>query len=201
MHACDSVCQTHELIYVIGHVSTRSHLWKFPTWRSVCRGLSVVEDFLGEWEILLQSLSFIHNTDTKLINISHLEGGKLGIHSIILAWKIPRTEEPGGLQAHAVAKSQPRLRDWAQHRLVFKPPKWNESGGVSGICPSGPWEWAASSWPSPTHTSMTNLICQRRYSNSRWHGSEVEESLTDVVGQTSYHFLMCLWLRQDVCNL
>ena len=27
-------------------------------------------------------------------------------HSIILAWRIPWTEEPGGLQFHSVAKSQ-----------------------------------------------------------------------------------------------
>ena len=31
----------------------------------------------------------------------------------ILVWKIPRTEEPGGLTVHGVAKSQTRLSDWA----------------------------------------------------------------------------------------
>ena len=39
MHACDSVYQTHELTYVIGHA--HSHLWKFATWRFVCGGLTV----------------------------------------------------------------------------------------------------------------------------------------------------------------
>ena len=34
-------------------------------------------------------------------------------HSNILAWKIPWTEEPGGLQIHGVAKSWTRLSDWA----------------------------------------------------------------------------------------
>ena len=34
-----------------------------------------------------------------------LEEG-MATHSSILAWRIPWTEEPGGLQAHGVAKSQ-----------------------------------------------------------------------------------------------
>ena len=34
-----------------------------------------------------------------------------GIHSSILAWRIPWTEEPGGLQVHGVAKSQTWLSD------------------------------------------------------------------------------------------
>ena len=33
--------QTHELTYVIGHVNTHSHHWKFVTWRFVCSGLFV----------------------------------------------------------------------------------------------------------------------------------------------------------------
>ena len=32
-------------------------------------------------------------------------------HSGILAWEIPRTEEPGGLQSMGSQKSQMRLRD------------------------------------------------------------------------------------------
>ena len=34
-----------------------------------------------------------------------LEEG-MGIHSIILAWRIPWTEEPGGLQSMGLEKSQ-----------------------------------------------------------------------------------------------
>ena len=34
-----------------------------------------------------------------------LEEG-MATHSSILAWRIPWTEEPGGLQVHGVAKSQ-----------------------------------------------------------------------------------------------
>jgi len=39
-----------------------------------------------------------------------LEKG-MATHSIILAWKIPWTEEPGELQSVGVAKSQTRLSD------------------------------------------------------------------------------------------
>ena len=43
MHTHDNICQTHELTYVTGHANTRSHLWKFATWRFVCRGLTVIK--------------------------------------------------------------------------------------------------------------------------------------------------------------
>ena len=36
----DNVWQTHKLTYMIGHVNSRSHLWKFSTWKFVCRGLT-----------------------------------------------------------------------------------------------------------------------------------------------------------------
>ena len=35
----------------------------------------------------------------------------MATHSIILAWRIPWTEEPGGLQSIGVAKSRTRLSD------------------------------------------------------------------------------------------
>jgi len=41
MNACDNVHWKRELTYVIGYVNTRSHLWKFSTWRFICRGLAV----------------------------------------------------------------------------------------------------------------------------------------------------------------
>ena len=34
---------------------------------------------------------------------------EMAIHSSVLAWEIPRTEEPGGAAVHGVAKSQTRL--------------------------------------------------------------------------------------------
>ena len=41
---------------------------------------------------------------------------KMAIHSSILAWEIPWTEEPGGLQSMGL-KSQTRLSDWA-HKFM-----------------------------------------------------------------------------------
>ena len=35
----------------------------------------------------------------------------MATHASILAWKIPGTEEPGGLQSMGSQKSQPRLSD------------------------------------------------------------------------------------------
>ena len=40
----DSVRETHELTYVIGHTSTSLHLRKFATSRFVCRILAVYTD-------------------------------------------------------------------------------------------------------------------------------------------------------------
>ena len=39
----DSVHQTFELTYMIRHVNTTSHLWKFETWRLACRGLLYIQ--------------------------------------------------------------------------------------------------------------------------------------------------------------
>ena len=36
---------------------------------------------------------------------------EVATHSSILAWSIPWTEEPGGLQVHGIPKGQTRLRD------------------------------------------------------------------------------------------
>jgi len=37
----------------------------------------------------------------------------MALHSSTLAWKIPWTEEPGGLQAHEVTKSWTRPNDFS----------------------------------------------------------------------------------------
>ena len=42
MHKYDKVCQTHELTYVMGHANACSHLWKFTTWRFICREYTVL---------------------------------------------------------------------------------------------------------------------------------------------------------------
>ena len=39
-------------------------------------------------------------------------------HSSILAWKIPWTEEPGGLYSPWVAKSQTRLKRLSMHARI-----------------------------------------------------------------------------------
>ena len=36
---------------------------------------------------------------------------EMATHSSILAWEIPWTEEPGGLQVHEVTRSQTQLSD------------------------------------------------------------------------------------------
>ena len=36
----------------------------------------------------------------------------MATHSSVLAWRIPGTEEPGGLQSMGVSKSQTRLSDF-----------------------------------------------------------------------------------------
>ena len=43
----------------------------------------------------------------------------LAAHSRILAWRIPWTEEPGGVTVHRVAKSPTRLSE--QHILLVNP--------------------------------------------------------------------------------
>ena len=52
-----------------------------------------------------------------------LEKG-MAIHSSILAWRIPRTEEPGGLPVivHGVTKSQPQL-EWSTLSQLLKKKK------------------------------------------------------------------------------
>ena len=40
-------------------------------------------------------------------------------HSSILAWRIPQTEGPGGLQSMGVSKSQTQLKQLSTHRKFF----------------------------------------------------------------------------------
>ena len=52
------------------------------------------------WETRVQSLGWEDPLEKEIAT-----------HSRILAWKIPRTEEPGGATVHGVAKSQTQLSD------------------------------------------------------------------------------------------
>ena len=45
-------------------------------------------------------------------------------HSSILAWKIPWTEEPGGLQSNRL-QSQTQLNDWNTHNTLHLKKKMN----------------------------------------------------------------------------
>ena len=45
---------------------------------------------------------------------------EMAMHSSILAWEIPWTEEPGGLQAMGFQKSWTCLRDKKQQQLKMK---------------------------------------------------------------------------------
>ena len=39
---------------------------------------------------------------------------EMAIYSSILAWKVPWSEDPGGLQSMGSQKSQTQLSDWAE---------------------------------------------------------------------------------------
>ena len=55
---------------------------------------------------------FANAGDTGSIPGSGISAGERnGSHSSVLAWEIPWTEEPGGLQSMELQKSQTQLRD------------------------------------------------------------------------------------------
>ena len=45
---------------------------------------------------------------------------EMATHSSIFAWKIPWTEEPGGLQSMGVTKNQTQMSERAQDSLLYK---------------------------------------------------------------------------------
>ena len=54
---------------------------------------------------------------------------EMATHSSNLAWKIPWTEEPGGLQSMGVAKSRTRLSDWTEPNRTER--GWGQGKRVS----------------------------------------------------------------------
>ena len=74
---------------------TSDQLW---LWASLVT--QMVKHSLGMQETRVQSMSREDPLEKEMAT-----------HSSILAWKIPSTEEPGGLQSHGVAKSQTQLSD------------------------------------------------------------------------------------------
>ena len=73
------------------HVSYYSVIWGFP-------GVQMVKNLPATRETWITSLS----------GKDPWEEG-MATHSSILAWRVPWTEEPGGLQSMGVTKSQTRL--------------------------------------------------------------------------------------------
>ena len=63
-----------------------------------------------------------------------LEEG-MAIHSSILAWRIPCTEESGGLQSTGVAKSRTRL---SLHANYLRQIYWSKGSSSLGLCLRGP---------------------------------------------------------------
>ena len=57
----------------------------------------------------------------------------MATHSNILAWRIPRTEEPGKAIIHRVAKSWARLKQLSMHTLCTVPKVFISSVGVKII--------------------------------------------------------------------
>ena len=72
MHARDNVRQTRELTYVVGHANARSHLWKFATWRFVCRGLTVLIQYLQYCSSAPASSSPAHHNEVSTYSTSCL---------------------------------------------------------------------------------------------------------------------------------
>ena len=60
---------------------------------------------------------------------------EMATHSSTLAWRIPWTEEPGGLQSME-SQNQTQLSDWHKHTLLWYPPAWPNVAGNLGITPS-----------------------------------------------------------------
>ena len=58
---------------------------------------------------LVKNLPAIQKTEIQSLGRENPLEKEMATHSSILAWKIPWTEEPGGLQSNGVAKSWTRL--------------------------------------------------------------------------------------------
>ena len=100
-----------------------------------------------------------------------LEKG-MAIHSSILAWRIPRTEEPGGLPViiHGVTKSQPRL-EWSTLSQLFKKKKvnsinapilepsahWQGMSHLQALGPTSRWPWL---WASLRYCHRSSWVSQ-----------------------------------------
>ena len=60
----------------------------------------------------VKHLPTMRETQVQSLDQEDLLEKEMATHSSILAWKIPWTEKPGGLQVQGVAKSRTRLSDF-----------------------------------------------------------------------------------------
>ena len=61
---------------------------------------------------MVKRLPTMRETQVQSLDQEDLLEKEMATHSSILAWKIPWSEKPGGLQVQVVAKSQTRLSDF-----------------------------------------------------------------------------------------
>ena len=62
---------------------------------------------------MVKRLPAMRETRVQSLGWEDLLEKELATHSSTLAWKIPWTEEPGGLQSMGVTKSRTRLSDFS----------------------------------------------------------------------------------------
>ena len=60
---------------------------------------------------MVKNLPAVQETQVGSLGSEDALEEEMATHSGILAWRIPWTEETGGLQVHRITKSQTRLRD------------------------------------------------------------------------------------------
>ena len=67
---------------------------------------------VAKWVKNPPAMQEMQETWVRFLGQEDLLGEEMATHSSILAWRIPRTEEPGLLQSVGSQKSQPQLSDW-----------------------------------------------------------------------------------------
>ena len=88
---------------------------------------------------------------------------EMATHSSILAWEIPGTEEPGGLQSMGWQKSQTRLRNNNSHHFIML---------CSFLWPNGVSQRSVS-----THPPISSLPALPPYPTPRWTPCPMQQLL------------------------
>ena len=60
---------------------------------------------------MVKNLPAVHETGVRSLGQEDCPEKGMATHFSILAWKTPRTEEPGGLESRGVTNSRTRLSD------------------------------------------------------------------------------------------